>query len=113
VDATELEPGTRVALRGRLDAAGLPDARAALHGALRGGRGDLVVDLADVEVRDAAGLGMLLNAHRAARRGGRRLVLTGVPPAVDRMLRATRLHLVLNVEPPAEVRLPERAAVTL
>jgi anti-anti-sigma factor len=98
VDATELEPGSHIALRGRLDASTLPDVRDTLRRALAAGSGDLVVDLADVDLRDAAGLGMLLTVHRQARQRGRRLVLTRVPPGVGRMLRMTRLHLVLVVE---------------
>jgi anti-anti-sigma factor len=98
LDVIELEAGSRIALRGRLDASTLPDVRDALRGALAAGSGDLVVDLADVDLRDAAGLGMLLTVHRQARQQGRRLVLTAVPPGVGRMLRMTRLHLVLAVE---------------
>jgi anti-anti-sigma factor len=98
VDATELAPGAHIALRGRLDASTLPDVRDTLRRALAAGSGDLVVDLAEVDLRDAAGLGMLLSVHRQARQQGRRLVLTAVPPGVGRLLRMTRLHLVLAEE---------------
>ena len=50
------------------------------------------------QVLDAAGLGMLVAAHRRAGRSGRRLVLRSVPPPVGRVLAMTRLHRVLNVE---------------
>jgi anti-anti-sigma factor len=93
-----LEPGARLALRGRLDAATVAFARDAIHEALADGVADLAIELADADVRDASGLAMLLAAHRRARQTGRRLVLTGVPPALLRLLRVTRLHLVLHIE---------------
>jgi hypothetical protein len=43
------------------------------------------------------GVGLLVGVHRQAGRRGRRLVLTGVPPRVMRLLTATRLSKVLAV----------------
>ena len=54
--------------------------RAALHRAIDAGTGDLVVDLTQVELVDATGLGVLLGAHRRAKQQGRRLVLRDAPP---------------------------------
>jgi len=39
-----------------------------------------------------------MGAHRRAGRAGRRLVLTGVPPQMQRLLIATRLHRILTIE---------------
>ncbi|MGP4089873.1 hypothetical protein ACTWQJ_36350, partial [Streptomyces sp. KR55] len=44
------------------------------------------------------GLGVIMGAHRRAGRCGRRLVLRDVPPQMQRLLVATRLHRVLAVE---------------
>lgn len=93
----------QVTIEGRLDVHSVPDVRTALHEAIDRGRGDLVVDLSDVEVSDATGLGVLIGAHRRARRAGRRMVLHGVPPRLSRLLLATRLHRVLVVEPAIDV----------
>jgi anti-anti-sigma factor len=90
-----VDRGCVVALSGRLGAASVADARDALHHALDDGDGDLVVDLADVELVDATGLGLLLGTHRRADRAGRRLVLRGVPDRIERLLVATRLSRVL------------------
>jgi anti-anti-sigma factor len=98
VQVDVLEPGARLALRGRLDAATVARARDAVQEALGCGSGDLAVELADAEVRDPSGLAMLVAAHRLARQTGRRLVLTGVPPTLMRVLRVTRLHLVLHLD---------------
>jgi anti-anti-sigma factor len=58
---------------------------------------DLVVDLSGVDAVDMVGVGLLVGVHRQAGRRGRRLVLTGVPPRVMRLLTATRLRRVLAV----------------
>lgn len=92
-------PGSHVVRLGpRVDATTVTDLRRELHAALADGSGDLVVDLGDVALVDAAGLGMLVAAHRRASDAGRRLVLRSVPASVSRVLAMTRLHRVLNVE---------------
>lgn len=95
--------GSLVVLRGRLDVSTVGDVRNALQEALSHGLGDLLVDVADVEVADATGLGVLVGAHRRAERIDRHLILRGVPPRLDRLLRATRLHRILTVEALAAV----------
>ena len=97
----------RVVLSGRLDAGTVGDVRLLLHDALSRGSGDLVVDLTDADVADATGLGVLVGAHRRAERLDRHLVLAGVGPRLERLLRMTRLHRILRVEVPA----PRRATV--
>ncbi len=84
-----------VALGGRLDVSAAAETRALLHAALDNGTGDLVVDLSDVEIIDATGLGVLLGADRRAKVLGRRLMVRGANPRVRRILRVTRLDRVL------------------
>ena len=100
VQITVLDPGTRVALSGRLCAATVSQVRLALGDAVDAGVGDLVVDLAGVEMGDATGLGVLVGTHRRALREERRLVLCDVPKRIERLLAVTRLHRVLSVEQP-------------
>jgi anti-anti-sigma factor len=88
-----------VVIVGHLEVATVPDARAVLHEAVDRGCGDLVVDLREVELVDATGLGVLVGTHRRAQRVGRRLVLRGVPPRINRLLTLTRLHRVIPTEP--------------
>jgi anti-anti-sigma factor len=94
-----LRSGVEVVLSGRLDARGAPVARALLHEIVAAGEGDLHLHVADLEIWDASGLGVLVGANRRARQAGRRLVLTGVPPRQLRLLRATRLHRLITLEP--------------
>lgn len=89
---------------GRLDVTTAADLRADLLDVLEqrvaepsANGDDLVVDLSGVDTVDMVGVGLLVGVHRQAQRRGRRLVLTGVPPRVMRLLTATRLRRVLTV----------------
>jgi anti-sigma B factor antagonist len=104
MDVTVVDP-SRVVLAGRLDARSVGDVRMALHALLPHGTGDLVVDVAAVEVADATGLGMLVGLHRSALRIERRVLLSGVPPRLHRLLRATKLHRILRLVPEEELLL--------
>jgi anti-anti-sigma factor len=95
-----LRPGAALALSGRLGAATVADVRAALCEAVDNGVEDLLLDLHEVELVDATGLGVIVSAHRRADRLGRRLVLQRVPERIDRLLTATRLNRVLVVQRP-------------
>lgn len=88
---------TEVVVGGRLDVRSAVDARTALHHALDAGQGDLVLDLKGLDSWDATGLGMIMGVHRRAGRCGRRLVLRDVPPQMQRLLVATRLHRILTI----------------
>jgi anti-anti-sigma factor len=91
--------GCELVLSGQLDVRSAGDVREALHGAIEGGTGDLVVDVSGVDLIDATGLGVLLGAHRRAAQVGRRVVLRDASPRVARILRLTRLNRVFVVEP--------------
>jgi anti-anti-sigma factor len=98
MEISVLRAGLLLALSGRLGATTVADVRHALAHAIEQGAGDLVVDLHDVELVDATGLGVLVGAHRRADRAGRRLVVRNVPERIDRLLVATRLHRVLCID---------------
>lgn len=89
-------PGTGVVLSGRLDVVVAADVRLSLAAAVDSGDGDLVLDVSRVCGVDATGLGVLVGAHRRARRSGRTLVLLDVPPPLARVLLLTRLDRVLR-----------------
>jgi anti-anti-sigma factor len=94
------DPGRRVSLSGRLCARTAADVRSALVAAIDSGSGDLVVDMDQVQLVDASGLGVLVGAHRLAMRSERRLVLRAVPASIERLLSITHLNRVLAVERP-------------
>jgi anti-sigma B factor antagonist len=62
------------------------------------GTDDLIVDFEHMGSLDTVGLGLLVGIHRQAQRGGRRLVLTRVPPRMMRVLAVTRLRRVLAID---------------
>ena len=95
-----LEPGARLAVAGEVDVSTVADLRTALHAAADHGPSgvDLVLDCGGLAFVDATGLGVLLSTHRRAHRAGRRLVLTGVSPALGRLLFVSRLARVLVVD---------------
>jgi anti-anti-sigma factor len=95
VKLAETSDGQEVTVSGRLDVTSVDEVRLALHDILDRGVGDLLVHLAQAEVHDAAGLGVIVGIHHRARQVGRRLVLVDVSPRLDRLLRASRLHRVL------------------
>ena len=92
---TEIVLGQEVTVSGRLDVDTVAEVRLALHDILDRGVGDLLIHLAQAEVHDATGLGVIVGVHHRARRAGRRMVLVDVSPRLDRLLHASRLHRVL------------------
>jgi anti-anti-sigma factor len=94
-----IRPGAEVDLLGRLDVKTASTVREMLHACVDEGEGDLLLHVGSLEIWDSAGLGVLVGAHRRARRAGRRIVLTEVPPRHLRLLKATRLHRLFVVEP--------------
>ncbi len=94
-----IRAGAEVEIAGRLDAKSAPTVRDTLHACVDEGGGDLLLHVGELEIWDSTGLGVLVGAHRRARRAGRRVVLTEVPPRHLRLLKATRLHRLFVVEP--------------
>lgn len=87
---------------GSVDLATVADLREKLSAAVDRAIADalpmLSVDLSDTEMVDAAGLGVLLGAHRRARRAGTRLRLVRLNPELSHLLLVSRLYRVLDVE---------------
>ncbi|HVN11415.1 MAG TPA: STAS domain-containing protein [Kineosporiaceae bacterium] len=99
LDVRVIRPGAEVDLVGRLDVRTASMVRETLQACVDEGEGDLLLHVGSLEIWDSAGLGVLVGVHRRARRAGRRIVLTDVPPRHLRLLRATRLHRLFVVEP--------------
>lgn len=100
----ETAPGEFV-LTGRVDVRSVADLRTALQGAVDSARplaavpgAALRVDVAGLELVDAAGLGALVAAHRRAGRAGLGFALVNVPDPLSRLLFISRLYRVLSVE---------------
>lgn len=102
VDVIVVEGDERhLVLSGHLSYDETPDLRATLLAAVEAPDtegDDLSLDLGALSLRDPAMLGLFLEVHRRCQRLGRRMVLTNVSPATDRLLRITRLSRVLYRE---------------
>jgi anti-anti-sigma factor len=87
---------TTMTVTGAVDVRTVGEFRERLCNLVDSGR-PVVLDLSSVTFLDAVGLGVLVGAHRRARRLGTRLVLTDVSPPLMALLRSTRLDSVLDV----------------
>jgi anti-sigma B factor antagonist len=81
-----------------LDVRNVADIRTELNIALDSRQGDVVVDMRDVVMIDAAGLGMLTAAHLRAERGGRHVILRYVSDDVRRVFAVTHLNRVFHID---------------
>jgi anti-sigma B factor antagonist len=52
----------------------------------------VILDFSDVPYVDSAGLGLLITAHVTRQKSGRRMVLSGINPRVQRLFEITRMN---------------------
>lgn len=95
VELVEIYEGLELAVSGAIDVRSVGAVRASLQQAIDAGSGDLVLHLADAEIGDATGLGVLVGAHHRCQRRGRRLVIAEASPRLERLLACSRLHKVI------------------
>jgi anti-anti-sigma factor len=87
-----------VKLGAHLDVRTVGMARATLYSVIEHDGGDVVLDMANLESIDAAGLGLLTAVHLRCERAGHRLVLRNCPREIRRVLAVTRLNRILHVD---------------
>jgi anti-anti-sigma factor len=87
-----------IVLRGPFDVRSTSVVRDVLYERIEETSGDLVVDLAGVELIDATALRVLAAASKLMERDGRSLVLRGCSPALRRIIALTRLRRLVTVE---------------
>jgi anti-sigma B factor antagonist len=87
-----------VKIGSHLDVRNVGHVRTVLQQVIDNSRGDIVIDLAGLDMIDAAGLGMLTAAHVRAERAGRRLVLRNCSDDVRRVLAVTRLNRLFHID---------------
>ena len=91
--------GHHVSLRGRLDFHTVPDLRMVLHRIVDDGPDDLLLDLAECEIGDATGFGLIVECLRRARRGSRVLCIVEADDRTHRLFRRARLSHVIGTGP--------------
>lgn len=91
IDRSEAFPFQEVlALRGPLVAANAPTFQNAMR--REEPAQTVILDLSDVPYVDSAGLGVLVSAFVSRQKSGRRMVLSGINPRVQRLFEITRMH---------------------
>src|SRR6476661_5476214 len=73
------------------------------HDVIIEGRRDIRLHLADAEIGDATGLGVLVHLHRRATRAERRLLLVDPTDRTTRLVRGCRLDRILATRHAATV----------
>ena len=93
------EYGNRVLhVGGELDTATAPKLAAAL--ANLDGEGNVRVELWDLSFIDSSGFSVLVATHQRLENEGRKLFISGMPPAGLRAMQVSGLDQVLRLEPP-------------
>jgi anti-anti-sigma factor len=87
IDATRATTALR--LSGELDVASAPTLRDAVVAQISEGRTNLVFDCAGLEFVDSTGLGVLIGARARCLAANGSVALTGVKPALQRLLAVT------------------------
>jgi anti-sigma B factor antagonist len=96
-DVSHQDDVTIVAMEGRFDAVAAPGVKEQLHELIAGGDIRLVVNLAEMDFIDSAGLGVLVSCLRRAATEGGDLRLSEVPPFCRSIFELTRLTRVFDV----------------
>lgn len=98
-EQTMTVPRVEVHVAEEFDVNAVPRMHALLDEALALNPRELVVDLEDCPLVDAAAISLLLDVHRRARRAGGVLTLQSPSPRLRRNLRLARVDAVLRVTP--------------
>lgn len=67
------------------------------------GTSDVVMDMAEIDFIDSAGLGVLVGLYKQVRRAGRRTRFTGVNPAVLHVMQVIKLDRIFDLTPDVEM----------
>ncbi len=73
-------------------AASTPELRAKMREVVNDGVRELVVDLADVQMVDSAGIGLLISAHNSLHKLGGRFSIVGASKDILDLFRTMRMH---------------------
>jgi anti-anti-sigma factor len=90
-EAVVVRPG------GDVVAAVIPELRETLRGAVAEGARDMVLDLANVQMLDSSGIGLLIAAHNSIRKLGGRLSVIHASREIVDLLHTMRIHRHISV----------------
>ncbi len=90
IDRSESFPQEVLALRGPLTAINAPIFQNAMR--REEPAETVILDLSDVPYVDSAGLGMLVSAFVSRQKAGRKIILSGINPRVQKLFEITRVQ---------------------
>ena len=82
---------------GDMVAATLPELRAKMREIVEEGVRELVIDLADVQMVDSSGIGLLISAHNSLRKAGGQLAVIHASADILELFRTMRIHQHFSV----------------
>lgn len=88
-----------VVMTGKLDSASAPEAEKLVLGALEGGAGIVVMDMAALDYVSSAGLRVMLMAAKRLKSSGGKFALSGVCPAILEVLDIAGFTSILDTYP--------------
>jgi anti-anti-sigma factor len=77
---------------GSIVAASISELRAEMHSIVEEGVRELVIDLADVQMVDSSGIGLLISAYNALRKVGGRLTIINASDDLLGLFQSMRMH---------------------
>jgi len=98
-EATVIEESSRVSIRpdGDVVAASVPALRSTMRDAVAKGARELIVDLANVQMVDSMGIGLLISAHNSLHKQGGRLQVIHASREILDLFRTMRIHQHFSV----------------
>jgi anti-sigma B factor antagonist len=84
-------------VEGEVDAFTAPQLREKLMPLCKDSR-EVYLDLSKVDYMDSTGLGVLIGAYKSLRANRGRLILVGVSPRLNRLLKITGLAEIMDIE---------------
>lgn len=94
---TEISDKRVLDVTGEIDVYTAPQFREAVNGILASGQKHLIINMAGVTYMDSSGFGTLLSATKRLRPDGGTVNLIKCSPAIDRILRITKLDSIFSV----------------
>ncbi len=86
-----------IKISGEIDFTGTPALRDELHKCIENTKGDLKIDLSDLEYLDSSGLASLLELRRLLTQKNRSVTIIAVTEQVDRLLHLTQVKSLFGM----------------
>ncbi len=83
----------------KLDSISAPDLKSELVYLGKSGKRNIIIDLAESRYCDSSGLSALLTGNRLCKENSGSFVICGLQPSVEKLVKISQLHSVLNITP--------------